>query len=316
MANGGRFMKYMPTISVIMPTYNHEKFIKSAIDGVFIQKTSFTIELIIANDNSPDSSDLVIQQMVNNSPSHILINYLSREINLGANLNLIDAFNAANGKYIAICEGDDYWTDPFKLQKQVDFLEENNDYSAVFSNVNVLLESGTYNKTNEIQPVLESREFTGKEILENWISHTATFVFRNSSGVEKFSRLNKEYQFMYGDTPLLLSLLEYGKLFGLKEYTAVYRRHEGGITNQAQNNSFHISFINHLKAIIKAFDNKIYTNVCNRSITMLYMKLFFNSAFYKPIKYLYLLQAIHHDNKLIFNIIKDKSKKRKYINRV
>lgn len=312
MANGGRFMKCTPAVSVIMLTYNHEKFLQRAIEGVFMQKTGFVIELIIANDNSPDDSDSIIEQMMNSSPDHVHINYLRRGVNLGIDLNLLDAFNAAKGEYIAICEGDDYWTDPLKLQKQVGFLEENDDYSAVFSNVSVKLESGTYNKTNEIRQITESREFTGKEILEHWMSHTATYVFRNGRGLDKFLRLNKEYRFMYSDTPLLLCLLEYGKLFGLKDYTAVYRRHEGGITNQTQNNNFFKRFINHLNAIKKAFDNIAYTRVCNKSITQFYLKLFFNSEFYKPIKYLYLLKAIQHDNVLILNIIKDKLRGRRY----
>ena len=116
-----------------MVTYNHEKFISEAIEGVLIQQTNFSFELIIANDASTDGSDKIINEFIANHPKGNLIKYFKHEKNVGMMQNFTFALGHCKGKYIALCEGDDYWTDPLKLQKQVDFLEANEDYCDLFS---------------------------------------------------------------------------------------------------------------------------------------------------------------------------------------
>ena len=114
-----------PLVSVIMITYGHEKYIEEAIRGVFLQKTNFPLELIISNDKSPDSTDEIIKNIIKSAPENISVNYIQHLENIGMLPNFISTLKMAEGKYIAVCEGDDYWTDENKLQKQIDFLEKN-----------------------------------------------------------------------------------------------------------------------------------------------------------------------------------------------
>ena len=145
---------------------------------------------------------------------------------MAPNLNWIDAFNKCTGKYIALCEGDDYWTDPFKLQKQVDFLEENAEYSLCFHNalVKSSANSATYyfnvNKSVFLRTKPNStREIKGYEILDNWIIPTASVVFRNvKEGKFDFFRNSK-----FGDIFLFLSAVRIGKIYYFEQISSVYR---------------------------------------------------------------------------------------------
>ena len=111
-------MHNLPLVSVTMVTYGQEKYIQKAIEGVFLQKTNFPVELIIANDCSPDNTDEIVKEIIKKSPPNIQVKYTKHEINKGMIPNFIWVYQQAQGKYIAICEGDDYWTDE-KLAEKV-----------------------------------------------------------------------------------------------------------------------------------------------------------------------------------------------------
>src|SRR5690606_29817302 len=119
-------MKESPIVSIICYAYNHEKYIKDALNGFVMQKTEFPFEIIIHDDASSDKTADIIREFEREYP-HILkpiyqtINQYSIEKGKVTRI----CYEAAKGKYIALCEGDDYWTDPLKLQKQVDFMESN-----------------------------------------------------------------------------------------------------------------------------------------------------------------------------------------------
>lgn len=130
-------------VSVVMITYGHEKYIRQAIEGVLMQQGDFDLELVIANDCSPDNTDAVVQDVLSHHSNAHWIRYVRHEKNIGMMPNFIFALQQAKGKYIALCEGDDYWTDPCKLQKQVDFLEANPDYSICWTKYKVLKQSET-----------------------------------------------------------------------------------------------------------------------------------------------------------------------------
>lgn len=122
-----------PLVSVKMITYNHEPYIAQAIEGVLQQKTTFPIELIIGEDCSTDGTRKIVLEYQKKYPN--VIRVLTSDQNVGARRNGIRTDSPCRGKYIAYCEGDDYWHDLQKLQKQVDFLEQNPDYGAVHSDV-------------------------------------------------------------------------------------------------------------------------------------------------------------------------------------
>lgn len=205
-------------VSICMITYNHKNYIEEAINGVLMQECDFYIELIISNDNSPDATHEIIQNIIDKHPKGFLIKYFKQEKNLGANANSIFALNQCKGKYIALCEGDDYWIDKLKLQKQIDFLEVNKEYVLCFHEVNILMPNGKIvedfiTKVPENHETIETLSKLGNYI------HTPSVVFKN---------ILKEFPFEFKVTPigdyfLYIMLAEHGKLKYLKETMAVYR---------------------------------------------------------------------------------------------
>lgn len=215
-------MKKDLVISVCMITYGHEKYIREAIEGVLIQKCDFEVELIIANDCSPDNTNSIIENILENHPEKISVKYFNHDKNLGMMPNFIFALQQCSGKYIALCEGDDYWTDHLKLQKQVDFLEANSDYVLCFHQVDILKLDGEIvedfiTKVPDDYETIESLVTFGNYI------HTPSVVFRN---------VIKEFPFEFqlspiGDYFLYIMLAEYGKIKYLNEKMAIYRFESG-----------------------------------------------------------------------------------------
>lgn len=218
-------MKKQPKVSVCMITYGHEKFIEEAINGVLMQECDFVVELIIANDCSPDKTDAVIQNILCNHPRASWIKYIKHDKNLGMMPNFIFAMQECKGKYIALCEGDDYWTDPSKLQKQVDFLEANSDY-VIHSGVAQLMKKKTI--TNEFYGFSnENKIFEIKDFLRQNPIITCTVMFRNC--LMTFPKVFKDITF--GDWFLYILLMSSTglKSFRSIETYSVYRLHRGGI---------------------------------------------------------------------------------------
>ncbi|MDN3655876.1 glycosyltransferase family 2 protein [Ferruginibacter paludis] len=209
-------------VSVIMLAYNHEKFIKDAIEGVVLQKTNFDIELIIANDHSKDQTEQVIEQYRMKYP--VIVKGFCNEKNLGPRFNFIKAYSQATGKYIAMCEGDDYWTDLNKLQQQVDFLETNIDYVLSFHDIKILDENGTPKDDNR-QPTSNKRNFDQNELLGVYLP-TPTLVYRNV-----FKDLPGAFKKSdNGDSLLLSFLTQKGKSKYHSEIKeAIVRVHAGGL---------------------------------------------------------------------------------------
>src|SRR5690606_34031006 len=115
-----------PIVSVIVATYNHENYIKQCLDGILMQQTTFDFEIILKEDCSTDNTREIVKQYQKKFPNKIRL-WLTNE-NLYSKKIKLSGYNYTDSKYIALCEGDDYWTDPLKLQKQVEFLENNLDY--------------------------------------------------------------------------------------------------------------------------------------------------------------------------------------------
>ncbi|WP_426483862.1 glycosyltransferase family 2 protein [Flavobacterium sp. 2] len=215
-------MSQKPKISAIMTTYGHEKFIRQAIEGILVQECEFEVELIIANDCSPDRSDEIINDILENHPNKSWIKYFRHEKNLGSMSNFLFALKECKGEFIALCEGDDYWTDPLKLQKQIDFLDENPDYVACFHKIEILKTDGTIVK-DFITNVPENHE-TLEALAEfgNYI-HTPSVVFKNN-----IIELPFEFKLTpIGDYFLYIMLAEHGKFKFIEEVMAVYRHGVG-----------------------------------------------------------------------------------------
>ena len=143
-------------VSAIILTYKHEKYIKKAIESILIQDTDFEYELIIADDCSPDNTKKIVTDIIEKHPKAYRIKYFTQKKNIGMLANGNFSLNKAEGKYIAFCEGDDYWIDSLKLKKQVNFLEENPGFSCCAHNSIIKYENAT--NSNLQQTMLSTQQ--------------------------------------------------------------------------------------------------------------------------------------------------------------
>lgn len=139
-------IKHPVVVSVCCITYNQEKYISQAIDSFLMQKTTFPFEIIIGEDASKDSTLKIIESYRSRYPN--IIKILTSDVNIGANANLLQVFNCSRGEYIAICEGDDYWSDPFKMAKQKAMLDEYKESDMCFHACDYLYSDGSKKRMN------------------------------------------------------------------------------------------------------------------------------------------------------------------------
>lgn len=205
-------------VSACIITFNHETFIKDCIEGALNQKIGYPYEIIIGEDFSTDKTKEICLVYAQMFPEKIKL--ICNPQNLGMNGNWVKSLSSCTGKYIAICEGDDFWIDPLKLQKQVDFLEQHNEYVLSFHNViavNVIDDKRT--KSDLEQEVLKKDP---EDIPVGHPTHTSSMLFRNvinsfPADIDKIVSVDSYLQFV---------LARYGKSTFQKEiYPNVRRRH-------------------------------------------------------------------------------------------
>ncbi len=221
-----------PLVSVVMITYGHAEFIEKAINGILMQECCYDIELIIANDCSPDNTDNVIQNVIKKHPHGNWIKYTRHQNNIGMMPNFVYALREAKGKYIALCEGDDYWCDSLKLQKQIDFLEANSDFVMVAHRVDelydgvILSADWRWNK--------KKVDFTLVDYLYQLFFHTSSVLYRNIDLPNYINNTN----LLQGDIAVFTYILTKGKLHYFEDIMSVYRKHKGGVSNSLQHNDY------------------------------------------------------------------------------
>lgn len=209
-------------VSVIMITYNHERFIKKAIDSVLMQKMNFSYELIIADDCSPDNTQDIIREYMKSNDNIVPI---LRKKNIGISLNVLDAIEHATGEYIAFLEGDDYWIGENKLQKQIDFLDNNREY------VSISAESMVVNQYDEVTDekawrfTIDENEYKISNLEKLQLpGQMSTMVMKNYKGdIKEAVNKVKKCRFCPLDTVLPLLLLSKGKMYVMKEILSAYR---------------------------------------------------------------------------------------------
>lgn len=206
----------MIKVSACLITYNHEAFITECIEGALCQNLDYGYEIVIGDDCSSDRTSEICQSYALKYPDKI--KYYRREQNLGMIGNWLATIKQCQGKYIALCEGDDYWTDPLKLQKQVDFLEKNEDYTLCFHEVNVLLPSGVFLNDSALEVPENYEDYSSLAINGNFI-HTPSVVFKNI--LKEFP--NEILQLAFVDYFLYLLLREKGKIKKIGDTMGVYR---------------------------------------------------------------------------------------------
>jgi len=219
-----------PLVTVSCITYNHEEFIREAIESFLMQKTTFPVEILIHDDASTDGTADIIREYENAYPGLIKPIYQTEnQYSKGIKIPATYQHSRTKGKYYAICEGDDYWIDPLKLQKQVSFLEENDEYVLACGGF-VRLDNKTGDKTEEIK-FFNKREnsagytFDKYDLKKGWIAKTLTVICRRSA----LTGYNtKKYNYSR-DVHLIHHLLEKGKGFYFTDLFGVYRLHSQGV---------------------------------------------------------------------------------------
>lgn len=249
-------------VRVQCATYNHVHYITDALDGFCMQQTTFPFICIIVDDASTDGEQEIIKKYMlehfdlhNTSVAYDKdthyghVTFAQHKINKNCffaalflkenhyshNVNRKNYYLTENKdtKYVAICEGDDYWTDPSKLQKQVTFLEVHEEYAMCFHAAKIKHEEGTEKfKTGAKFELTGSKEYTSTQLCEQWIVPTASIVYRKTM-VDGFKMKHPEW-LIWSDMALVLKCSHTGKVFGMSDFMSVYRIQPNSVTNNAR----------------------------------------------------------------------------------
>ena len=216
-------------VTIASTTYNMEAYIAEAMDSWLAQNTTFPYDILISDDGSTDGTCDVVRRYMEKYPNIRLIS----TGHIGKMPNFIRSLKESKGKYIALCDGDDYWIDPDKLQKQVDFMESHPDFSECFTNSYVL---NTVTGEKKIAKTQLWDEADTKGLLRHRDNdnvqmspgHTSTFLYRN-----QYLQVYPEW--MYGDVmtdfPLYMLMSKYGKAKFINDVTSVYRHRPDGVSS-------------------------------------------------------------------------------------
>ncbi|HTB31194.1 MAG TPA: glycosyltransferase [Bacteroidia bacterium] len=297
-------------VSVRLICYNHEQFIAQAIEGVLAQKANFPIELIIGDDFSTDNTLKIIKQYSSTPTVEVIIldrqkgdDYWTNRQKLGRLYNNTDTYYRCTGKYIALLDGDDYWIDPLKLQKQVDFLESHPDFAICFHNINKCWVDKKGAMTITDAPNIAREVSTFENLCEEGsFIQTSSVLFRNGL-FKKFPDWYLESP--YGDWPLYLLLAEHGKIEKLPEILSTHREHSDGIFNQSfRGGAFGVKALKMIKILDKHYHYK-YTKQLHphdRIVTLTNMALKYSKnskKYFQSLYYAYRLMVLRSkDTKL------------------
>lgn len=215
----------VPTLDIVMPAYNHGKFIEEAIESVLMQKTQYSYRLKIGEDCSTDSTRKIVMDYYKMHPDKIEL-FLWKE-NVGAEKNVVELFGACRGEYVIVLEGDDYWTDPHKLEKQISFLEKHKEYIGTSHNVRCVDKNGNLmHRDFGFYPITEEHIF-GKAYAEAFAmaGQTTSVLCRN---IWK-DWTKKELQSLFftkgnGDVKIQMLLGLSGDIYFFRDIMADHRR--------------------------------------------------------------------------------------------
>lgn len=228
-----KYMTVSPTVSVSIITYNHEKYIAQAIESVLAQRTDFNFEIIIGDEFSTDTTRKILEAYQQKYPDIIsLILHPRRYPGVPGRLNNITNIYACRGKYVALLDGDDFWTDSGKLQLQVDFMNEHENYVAVASDAKIVTQDssftgGYYSGGHKI--LKTDTSFTQENVLQQgWcLTQTSSLLFRNKIFGEFPDWF---WSIVSADYGLIVLLSQYGKIKYYKKAYTAYRIHGDSFT--------------------------------------------------------------------------------------
>ncbi|MDR1005002.1 MAG: glycosyltransferase [Prevotellaceae bacterium] len=212
-------------VSVLMLTYNQERYVAQAIRSVLAQQTDFAFELVIGNDASTDRTGEICARLAADCPDRIVL--IDRPQNVGLAQNFVDTYHHLRGQYVAICEGDDYWLSRHKLQRQVAWLDAHPDYAICFHRV------VNYYEENRTKSLSNGGQQRDTDILDlargNYITNVSALFRRGVFGAlpDWFAQVSTY------DYPLHLLTAQYGRIHYMRRPMAVYRQRAHAIWSQA-----------------------------------------------------------------------------------
>jgi glycosyltransferase involved in cell wall biosynthesis len=211
-----------PLVSIICITYNQARYIEQTLDSILAQQTSFKFEILVGDDCSSDATPEIIARYAEN---HSEIVAVLRKTNVGPNANFVDLARRVRGRYVAICEGDDFWTDPAKLQKQVKFFEDHPEFTVCFHRVRVLYEDCPH--VEEYFPESSAGEVSLHQLVRQNCIQTNSVMYRWRFNTTHPFELKPEI--VPGDWYTHLLQAKVGRVGYLDDCMAVYRRHAMGM---------------------------------------------------------------------------------------
>ncbi len=216
------------TVSVVVISYNQEKYIGECLEGIFAQRGDFRIELVIGDDHSTDQTPKIIQNYTDHFCSDkVMAKILPTDKNIGMTRNLQRCLNACTGVYIAVCEGDDYWFDSNKLQKQVSLLRSHPEYALCFHYVYLYFQDSGEFSTLEAHRDLESNSLSTRDIVSYYSIGNLSCCMYNARHMEKLPE--SLFDLYIGDWMLNVYYSRFGDIGVLKDFMSVYRKHSQGV---------------------------------------------------------------------------------------
>lgn len=221
-------------VSIYCGTYNHEKYIEEALDSILKQKVNFDIEVLVGEDCSTDGTKSVLKAYEKKHPGRLTVFYRDHNMNKEKLTNTRDLKMRCKGKYVIALEGDDFWLDEYKLQKQVDFLETHPEFIAVAHNCVVVGEDSKPN--GETFPECKQEEYTLAHYVTGIMpGQTTTVMTRNFYRDKLFDTSFVDYPLMPGDRRLYFSLLANGRIYCIQEAMSAYRHIVSGGSSYSAN---------------------------------------------------------------------------------
>ena len=239
-------------VTIVVLTYNHERFIAKALESILAQNTDFTFQILVADDGSTDATLSVINDFYQKNPDKFIIK--NNTTNQGIKANILNSFSEINGEYIAVLDGDDYWQYPQKLQRQVEFLENHPDFNGVFHDAEIV----HIDDPGEVlygQKKYYSQAYTFDEVIHPVQLISRKMIFPSSSALLRASALNLVDKRLLKDQYSLLwkltcLVIKNSKFYFINEPWSVYHNHTKGIS-KSDNTQFHLSHIAFLQELLK-----------------------------------------------------------------
>jgi glycosyltransferase involved in cell wall biosynthesis len=254
-----------PLVSIICDVYNHGPYLRNALEGFVMQQVDFPIEILVHDDASTDNSAEIIREYENKHPDLIRPIYETENQYYKQNLWADIQFPRAQGKYIALCEGDDYWTDPLKLQKQVDYMEAHPECTMCFGNALEHWEGS--DRPDKVFSDIKDRDYAPEELTHGWFISTATVLFRRQViESDLFRQYIADRKIITGDLPLWLTCASMGKVHGLSDIFSVYRRLPSGFM-LSMDSKRRLAMGDHRVEIYKVFGEKYKKTTVSMAMT-------------------------------------------------